>query len=324
LKLHSVFRSRATAVAAGAVVLTMAAGGAAFATGAITSADIANGTVRTVDLATGSVNHRVVKDGSIRRRDLHAGLAKRLSTPGPQGVPGQDGQQGPAGPAGPDGAAATYDGPNWSLVDRNVIGNAMAYLRSGPSAAGGLGDVQPPMGIGSLGIHTGSAADKAVFGNQVDFAGNPLSGLSTVSYYVFATGEDLGVGTANPTPANLAGVSFEVNPGQITGGGSYTYSTLVYVPVDDTTPNGWQKQNASTAKQWFLTGRAGTDSHCNQGADGYCTLAQVESVMPSATILSAQITKGRDSAFTGAVDVLQINGFVYDFEPLGVTKSAVN
>ena len=43
--------------------------------------------------------------------------------------------------------------------------------------------------------------------------------------------------------------------------------------------------------------------------------------MPDATILSAQITKGRDFAFTGAVDALQINNSVYDFEPFGVTKT---
>ena len=46
--------------------------------------------------------------------------------------------------------------------------------------------------------------------------------------------------------------------------------------------------------------------------------------MPDATILSAQITKGRDYAFTGAVDALQINNTVYDFEPFGVTESAAN
>jgi hypothetical protein len=310
-------------VAAGAVVLTMAAGGAAFATGAITSGDIQNRTIRAIDLATGSVNNRVIEDGSIRSRDLNPGLVKKFSKPGPKGAPGQDGQQGPPGPPGQPGAAATYDGPNWSLVDRNVIGNAMAYLRSGPSAAGSLGSVQPPMGIGSLGLHTGSGSDKAVFGNQVDFAGDPVSGLNTVSYYVFATGEDLGAGTANPTPANLPGVSFEINPGVINGGTSSSYSTLVYVPLAGT-PNAWQKQDASTAKQWFLTGAAGTASHCNQGPDGYCTLAEVSAAMPDATILSAQITKGRDFAFTGAVDALQINGSVYDFEPFGVTKSAAN
>ena len=187
MKLHSVFRSRATAVAAGAVVLTMAAGGAAFATGAITSGDIQNRTIRAIDLATGSVNNRVIEDGSIRSRDLNPGLVKKFSKPGPKGAPGQDGQDGQQGPPGPPGPAATYDGPNWSLVDRNVIGNAMAYLRSGPSAAGSLGSVQPPMGIGSLGLHTGSGSDKAVFGNQVDFAGDPVSGLNTVSWLPLGT-----------------------------------------------------------------------------------------------------------------------------------------
>ena len=256
MTLHPVLRSRTTAVVAGAVVLTLAAGGAAFASGAITSADIQNGSIRAVDLATGSVDHRAIKDGSIHKGDLHAGLLEKINAPGPQGPRGPKGPQGPAGPAG----TASYDGPNWSLVDRNVIGNAMAYLRSGPSAAGGLGTVEPPMGIGSLGIHTGSGSDKAVFGNQVDFAGDPVSGLSTVSYQVFATGEDLAANAAN-----LPGVSFEIVPGQVDGGPSYTYSTLVYVPTDGQA-NAWQKQDASTAKQWFLTGAAGTASHCNQGA----------------------------------------------------------
>ena len=37
-----------------------------------------------------------------------------------------------------------------------------------------------------------------------------------------------------------------------------------------------------------------------------------------ATILTAQISKGRDYAFSGAVDALKINAETYDFEPLGV------
>lgn len=314
MKLHTALRSRATAVAAGAVVLSLAAGGAAFASGLVTSADIQNGTIRGVDLAVGAVNHRAIKDGSVSPSDLRQGLRDKIDAPGPRGPAGPAGQPGPAGPPGP-AASETYDGPNWSLVDRNVVGNAIAYLRAGPSAGPGLGNVQPPMGSGSLGIHTGSADDKAVFGNQVDFAGDPVSGLTTVSYSVFATGEDLGT-----NPANLPGVSFEIHPGSVNGGAPLPYSTLVYVPVQGTA-NVWQKQDASTAKQWFLTGSAGTASHCNQGPDGYCTLAEVSAAMPDATILSTQITKGRDYAFTGAVDALRINDQVYDFEPFGVTKS---
>jgi hypothetical protein len=37
-----------------------------------------------------------------------------------------------------------------------------------------------------------------------------------------------------------------------------------------------------------------------------------------ATVLTAQITKGRDFVFSGAVDALRINNQKFDFEPLGV------
>ena len=39
---------------------------------------------------------------------------------------------------------------------------------------------------------------------------------------------------------------------------------------------------------------------------------------PNASIYTAQITKGRDYAFSGAVDALRINNQVFDFEPFGV------
>jgi hypothetical protein len=41
-----------------------------------------------------------------------------------------------------------------------------------------------------------------------------------------------------------------------------------------------------------------------------------------ATIYTAQVTKGRDYAFQGAVDGLRINGTTYDFEPFGVGEIA--
>lgn len=39
---------------------------------------------------------------------------------------------------------------------------------------------------------------------------------------------------------------------------------------------------------------------------------------PNATILSVALAKGRDYAFTGAVDKLVLGTEVYDFEPTGV------
>ena len=45
---------------------------------------------------------------------------------------------------------------NWSLIDRNVIGDGDAYLRAGPS----MGQIKPPMGDGSLGLHAGNAKEQ--------------------------------------------------------------------------------------------------------------------------------------------------------------------
>ena len=83
---------------------------------------------------------------------------------------------------------------------------------------------------------------------------------------------------------------------------------------------GWNNLDASTSTQWFLTGAAGTSSGCNQTT--YCTLAGVKAAFPSASLLTVQITKGRDFEFSGAVDALVINSDTYDFEPFGVTKTS--
>ena len=52
----------------------------------------------------------------------------------------------------------------------------------------------------------------------------------------------------------------------------------------------------------------------------YCTLADAEAAAPDATIYSVEINKGRDFAFSGAVDDLQLDSTVYDFEPNGVIE----
>ena len=82
--------------------------------------------------------------------------------------------------------------------------------------------------------------------------------------------------------------------------------------------NDWTKLDASTDKHWYYTGAFGTDSGCNQTT--YCTLAQAKAAAPDATLYTAEITKGRDYAFSGAVDDLRINDTVYDFEPNGVVQ----
>ena len=74
--------------------------------------------------------------------------------------------------AAQDALSAGFSGPNWGVMDRNVIGNGDSYLR-GWAGFVHVGDrrsdrrVTPaPLGVGSLGIRTGVAAtDKAAFGN---------------------------------------------------------------------------------------------------------------------------------------------------------------
>jgi hypothetical protein len=229
---------------------------------------------------------------------------------GPQGFTGPPGEQGPAGAAGKD---ATYAGPHWGIVHRNVIGAAEADLGSSTQT--------PPRGDGALNIHTGSAADKAAFGNEKDFAGQLVKDLTKVGFSVFTTGEN-----SKLAPNNMPSIAFEIDPNR--GDVTSDYSTLVYAP-DNTAANQWAGVDAVTdpGKHWGLTGSkfAGTPCDIN-GAR--CTFEEMQNYLNDggdpATIFTVQITKGRDYAFSGAVDQLRINDTVFDFEPFGVYATKVS
>ena len=122
-------------------------------------------------------------------------------------------------------------GAHWGVIDRNTIGSAVADLRAGPygSFAFTGRSAQPPSGVGSLGIQvsdnatSGSpAAEKVAFGNEVDFLGNPVSGLSDVGFRVFQTSENAAI-----NPRNMPNITLEINP-RVVGAGSYT--SMVWVP----------------------------------------------------------------------------------------------
>jgi hypothetical protein len=302
---RNLFRSRTVAVVAGAALL-VTLGGVSGAVGAklVTSADIKNQTIKKVDIAKDGVGGSEVKDRSLKVKDLSSDARAKL-----KGSTGPAGARGPQGPAGPPGAGATYQGADWSTIDRNTIGGGDAYLRAGPSSGT---DVSPPLGVGSLGVRTGSNADKAAFGNQVDFVGDALAGVNTVSFSVFTTGENRAV-----SPENLPNVTVEIDPDS-SSATPPNFSSLVFAPAD-APANVWSDIDATTAERWWLTGDAGTSTGCTQ-AD-FCTLDQVQAALPNASVLSVAIGKGRDSAFSGAVDKLVWNTTTYDFEPFGVTAS---
>jgi hypothetical protein len=233
-----------------------------------------------------------------------AGAAGAPGAPGAAGAAGKDGAPGAPGAPGKDGKDASYAGPSWSVVDRNVTGNGDSALRSGPAGA--------PLGVGSLGIRTGSAADKAAFGNQVDFAGMPLASLTKVGFSVFTTGEN---NAAGGQAVNMPSITFEIDPN--VEGINSDYSSLVYMPPLSAA-NAWTTFDATKDGLWGLTGGAFAKTPC--GIDGArCSFDDVMALLGQAKVYTVQITKGRDFAFSGAVDALTLNNTTYDFEPFGVT-----
>ncbi|WP_344946866.1 hypothetical protein [Sphaerisporangium flaviroseum] len=175
----------------------------------------------------------------------------------------------------------------------------------------------PPYGLGSLGLIVGDSPDKIAFGNETNFAELPVSDLITLKYWAYA-------GTTSAT-VSVPGLSIEVDPNV----GTTDYANLIYLPDSSTTPsapgsqlpNTWQQYDASAAgSQWYATGATGILINCTLASP--CTFDQLKARLPDAVItLSLGFTM--DTPFIGAVDGLQVNNTLYDFEPLGVHKTAV-
>jgi hypothetical protein len=221
--------------------------------------------------------------------------------------------------------ANTKRSDHWGVITRNTIGSPVAALRNGPFGSFGVQgpSARPPYGTGSLGIEVADKStslnppsEKVDFGNEVDFFGDPVLGLTEVGFHVFQTGENVGYGGTG----NLPNIRFEINPNPAST--TDHYSTLVWVPGGGTVApanpplNRWSPYiDATSTGTWYLTGMGRT---CNQGAQ--CTFAQMKATLPSpnATIYSVAVGKGRDYMWIGAVDGLRINRNIYDFEADGV------
>ena len=258
------------------------------ANNAVNAPKIANGSVKRAKIANNAVNSAKIASGSIQIGDLSAGAQDALTA---------------------------FSGANWSVVDRNVRNGGDSDLRAGPSA----GRIAPPLGVGSLGLRTGAATDKATFGNQTDFIGMLVSDLTALSYSVFTTDVNIAI-----SPANLANIQFEIDPNL--DGVASNFSTMSHVPPAQVP--GWSAIDAVTEGQWFLTGPAGTATGCSQ-AGTLCTFPQLIAALTAddatdgspAEIFTALVNKGTDFVFSGAVDALRINDTVYDFEPNGVFET---
>lgn len=216
--------------------------------------------------------------------------------PGPTGATGAPGAQGPQGPTGPTGPAAPVGLPNWGIIARNTIGNAFAIAQQG-----------------GLYLGTASGADKIAYGNEQDFAGDPLP--ASTSLTVNVTGEDLGI-----YARNVPNVAMEIVPGALSTDTSqvFSYSTLNSVITAATVlvPNA---DNVLAEDAYWMTGAAGTASGCNQAH--YCTMAEVQAAFPDAAILTVGVNKGRDYAFQGVAKALSIGSQTFTFRDGGVFTS---
>jgi hypothetical protein len=304
----------------GACVATALAVGATAATAAtlITGAQVKNNSLTGADIK--DLRSGDIRDRSIRLRDLSAEVRKAIasgnvpssgSSVGAPGAPGAPGTPGAPGPAGQSGKDATSSSGNWGVQSRNVIGSPDIDLRDGPAT--------PPLGKGSLKFLVGSNAEKAAYGNEQDFFGQPVSGLTAVGFRVYTTGENNVAGSPN-----MPSIVFEIDP-NLTASAT-NFSSLVFVP-NNSASNQWSPYIDATQAGsgfWFMTGAAGTATGCNQTTT--CTFAAMQTKLTDggdeATILTLGVTKGRDFAWQGAIDGLRINSQVFDFEATGVTAGA--
>jgi hypothetical protein len=166
-----------------------------------------------------------------------------------------------------------------------------------------------------LGVIVGESPDEIAFGNETDFAELPLSGITALKYWAYA-------GTSSLDDVSVPGLSIEVDPNV----GSTDYSNLIYLPDTSAGPSApgtrlpgtWQQYDASAAgSQWYATGATGALIGCTLLSP--CTFDELKTRLPAAVItLSLGFTEG--DPFIGALDGLQVNNTVYDFEPLGTRK----
>ena len=279
-----------------ALVIVLTAGSAAAAK-LITSADIKNETIQSADIKNGTVSTKDVKNNNLASGDIKDGT-----------IGSQDLSQ-----AAKDSLATTYSGPEWSVVDRNVIGGGDSDLRAGPGT--------PPLGVGSLGMRTGSDQDAAAFGNQTDFFQMPVSGLTQVGYWVYTTAEN----NSKSATGNMPGIKIEINPNLEAPLNGVVFTTMVYQPSNGNAGQ-WTPFDAvaDTAPHWGLTGAALNGSVCSINGPR-CTFQELMTFLndggAAATIFTVQVGKGRDFAFSGAVDSVVINDQTYDFEPLGTVTT---
>ena len=314
-------------IVAAAIVATVVGGSSATAARLISGKDIRDGSITARDIREGGITLNRLTPGAqalLRNKASNSFTGNSQSAPvkGDKGDKGDTGATGPQGPKGDTGAQGpagdTASSANWGIINRNTLGSPDQELRSGPGV--------PPNGKGSLNLAVQAAPEfpssaqqeKAAFGNEIDFAGNLVSDITAIGFWIYNTGEDNSRGTPN-TPS----ITLEIDPNLAATPSNF--SSLVFTPATNPPANQWSPfidATSAAAGTWFLTGAAGTATGCLIGTP--CSFTALQTALAdggdAATVLSVAITKGRDFSYQGAVDGLRINDRLFDFEEKGVNE----
>ena len=303
----------------------VAGGTTATAASLITSKDIKDGTIQNRDIKRGAITANRLSKGvqaQLKRAGSTSSSALSQSPPaGRSGANGANGAQGPKGDKGDKGDPGTDanlpTAGKWGVIFRNTVGSPFVALGAGPGT--------PPHGTGSLSMMVAGAdqptgSEKAAFGNESGYTGDLESSFTDIRFWVWQTAEDISRGTPN-----MPGITFEIDPNLNTP--ATNYSSLVFM-APNSAANQWSEVNAVTTPAaasgsgWYLTGAAGNATGCKLSAP--CTWAQIQTALNDggdpATVLSVAVTKGRDFSWQGAIDALQLNDTVIDFEEHGVVE----
>jgi hypothetical protein len=308
---HSILRTRAAAVAACAIALSVAFGTGAFAASKITSADIKDHTIQGRDIKKGAVGSTQLTNGGVKHDDL-AGGSVQSNTIKDGTVGSKDLANGSVTASKLAPGAVAFPNALWGTIIRNQEGEAQSGLVAGPGT--------PTRGKGSLRLFTSGASDLAAYGDSFDFAGFVLDDITNLSYDTYNN---------DNTPQVRPSLRLEIDPHLIADtdpGGMFEFTTLVFEPLPGT--KGWNPEtNIQTENRWYLTGDDGQTTGCNQA--NMCTYSEVMSALDTssdgdnaAPAISTGVYFGLGKGVTAptetAVDNFVFNNFRFDFEPDGV------
>jgi hypothetical protein len=202
--------------------------------------------------------------------------------------------------------------PNGGVVVRSNQ-NTWSAVSASSGTTSYVSDVSAPYGNGALQLTTGSST--ASYSQRSKSVSMKLSDVNELSYWTKQ------VTASNPTHAP----SLQLTVNGLTGTSSST--NLVFEPYWNTAgnpgvsvnlPNGvWQKWNAKDGVLWSSKGYASAGLVAGGGGDPFYSLAQVIALNPNAKVTAITAKIGSyNTDHIGLVDGINLNGTVYDFEPI--------